>query len=95
MCVETGGDGPGGLSVLLVPLRNQQGVSMRKIPVSGGQARGTTSIELDDVEVPVENILGKEGQRMKYIMVCASRYGGHTWEADRFMCRRTSTTSDS
>ena len=75
MCVRTGGDGPGGLSVLLVPLKNQQGVSMQKIPVSGGQASGTTFIELDDVKVPVENILGEEGQGMKYIMVCISIAG--------------------
>ncbi|EME43726.1 hypothetical protein DOTSEDRAFT_62331 [Dothistroma septosporum NZE10] len=68
MCVRTGGDGPSGLSVLLVPLKNQEGVSMRKIPVIGGRASGTTFIELDDVKVPVENILGKEGHGMKYIM---------------------------
>jgi acyl-CoA dehydrogenase len=69
MCVRTGDKGPGGLSVLLVPLKNQEGVSMRKIPVSGGTASGTTYIELDDVMVPVENILGREGEGMKYIMV--------------------------
>ncbi|KAF2217315.1 hypothetical protein CERZMDRAFT_109065 [Cercospora zeae-maydis SCOH1-5] len=68
MCVRTGGKGPGGLSVLLVPLKNTEGVSMRKIPVVGGKASGTTFIELDDVKVPVENMLGKEGQGMKYIM---------------------------
>jgi acyl-CoA dehydrogenase len=48
---------------------------MQKIPVSGGQASGTTFIELDDVKVPVENILGEEGQGMKYIMVCISIAG--------------------
>lgn len=69
MCVRTGGDGPGGLSVLLVPLKNHAGVSMRKIPVMGGQASGTTYIELDDVKVPVGNLLGEEGKGMNYIMV--------------------------
>jgi len=34
----------------------------------GQQAGGTTYIELDDVKVPVENLLGVEGQGMKYIM---------------------------
>ena len=72
MAVRTGGDGAGGLSVLLVPLKGQEGVSMRKIPVSGGQASGTTFIELDDVKVPVENLLGKEGEGMKYLMVLNS-----------------------
>ena len=69
MAVRTGCDGPGGLSVLLVPLKGQEGVSMRKIDVSGGQASGTTFIELDDVKVPVENLLGKEGDGMKFLMV--------------------------
>ena len=69
MCVRTGDEGPKGLSVLLVPLKNQEGVSMRKIPVSGGRASGTTYIELDDVKVPVENLLGEEGHGMRYIMV--------------------------
>lgn len=72
MCVRTGGEGPKGPSVLLVPLKNQEGVSMRKIPVSGGRASGTTYIELDDVKVPVENLLGEEGQGMRYIMVRVS-----------------------
>ena len=49
MCVRTGGPGPGGLSVLLVPLKGHEGVSMRRIPVSGQKCAGTTFIELDDV----------------------------------------------
>lgn len=69
MCVRTGGEGPGGLSILMVPLKNQPGVSMRRMQVSGTKCSGTTFIELDDVKVPVENILGKEGEGMKYIMV--------------------------
>ena len=72
MCVRTGSpeSGAAGLSVLLVPLLGQKGVSMRKIRVSGQNAAGTTYIELDDVEVPVNNLIGKEGSGMKYIMVC-------------------------
>ena len=68
MCVRTGGPGPGGLSVLLVPLRGRKGVSMRRIPVAGQKCAGTTFIELDDVEVPVSNLIGKEGDGMKQIM---------------------------
>ncbi|KAK5172676.1 uncharacterized protein LTR77_002796 [Saxophila tyrrhenica] len=68
MCVRTGGAGPGGLSVLLVPLKGQEGVSMRRIPVSGQKCAGTTFIELDDVQVPVANLIGQEGQGMKQIM---------------------------
>jgi acyl-CoA dehydrogenase len=68
MCVRTGGPGPGGLSVVLVPLKGQKGVSMRRIPVSGQKCAGTTMIELDDVQVPVENLIGREGEGMKQIM---------------------------
>jgi acyl-CoA dehydrogenase len=92
MCVRTGGDGPSGLSVLLVPLKNQKGVSMRKIPVMGGTASGTTYIELDDVKVPVENILGKEGEGMKYIMVSCGKNIVPRSSANA--CRRTSITND-
>jgi acyl-CoA dehydrogenase len=45
MCVRTGGAGGGGLSVLLVPLKGQKGVSMRRIHVSGQKCAGTTFIE--------------------------------------------------
>ncbi|PNS18991.1 Acyl-CoA dehydrogenase [Sphaceloma murrayae] len=68
MAVRTGGPGPGGLSMMVVPLLNHAGVSMRRLKVSGQVSAGTTYIELDDVEVPVENVIGKEGMGMKYIM---------------------------
>lgn len=68
MAVRTGGRGPMGISLLVVPLKNQPGVNMRRLQVSGQQAGGTTYIELDDVKVPVENLVGKEGEGMKYIM---------------------------
>jgi acyl-CoA dehydrogenase len=68
MAVRTGGPGPGGLSMLVVPLLNTPGVSMRRIKVGGQTAAGTTFIELDDVIVPVENLIGTEGQGMKYVM---------------------------
>ncbi|KAI9752053.1 MAG: hypothetical protein M4579_005781 [Chaenotheca gracillima] len=68
MAVRTGGSGPGGLSLLLVPLKGHPGVSMRPIRVGGLAASGTTFIELDDVKVPVGNLIGEEGQGMRYIM---------------------------
>jgi acyl-CoA dehydrogenase len=66
MAVRTGGPGPGGLSMLVVPLLDEPGVDMRRIRVSGQTAAGTTFIELDDVKVPVENLIGQEGMGMKY-----------------------------
>jgi acyl-CoA dehydrogenase len=66
MAVRTGGPGPGGLSMLVVPLLDTPGVTMRRIRVGGQSAAGTTFIELDDVKVPVENLIGQEGMGMKY-----------------------------
>ncbi|KIX08783.1 uncharacterized protein Z518_03440 [Rhinocladiella mackenziei CBS 650.93] len=68
MAVRTGGPGPSGISLVVVPLKNSPGVTMRRLQVSGQQAGGTTYIILDDVKVPVENLVGKEGEGMKYIM---------------------------
>ncbi|KAJ9212856.1 hypothetical protein DTO166G4_5513 [Paecilomyces variotii] len=68
MAVRTGGPGAKGLSLLLVPLKNHPGVTMRKLKVSGQLTGGTTFIELDDVQVPVENLIGLEGHGMHYIM---------------------------
>ena len=68
MAVRTGGAGPGGISLLVVPLLDYSGVSMRRLKVSGQISAGTTYIELDDVKVPVQNLIGEEGMGMKYIM---------------------------
>ena len=70
MAVRTGGEGSGpvGLSLVVVPLLGQRGVSMRGISTGGGATSGTTYIELDDVRVPVGNLIGEEGQGMRYIM---------------------------
>lgn len=64
MAVRTGGEGSGaqGLSMLVVPLKGYPGVSMRRFKVGGQISAGTTYIELDDVKVPVENLIGEEGK---------------------------------
>lgn len=68
MAVRTSGPGASGLSLLVVPLLNQPGVSMRRLKVAGQISAGTSYIELDDVQVPAENLIGAEGMGMKYIM---------------------------
>lgn len=68
MAVRTGGPGAPGLSMLVVPLKNYLGVTMRRIRVGGQSSAGTTFIELDDVKVPVENLIGKENNGMLYVM---------------------------
>ena len=68
MAVRTSGAGPKGLSMIWVPLKGHPGVDLRRIKVSGQRSGGTTFIDLEDVEVPVENLIGEEGQGMRYIM---------------------------
>jgi acyl-CoA dehydrogenase len=68
MAVRTGGPGAQGISMLVVPLKTYPGVTMRRIRVSGQTSAGTTFIELDDVKVPVENLVGKENSGMLYVM---------------------------
>lgn len=70
--VRTGGKGMGGISVLVISL-SSKGVSMRRIANSGQKAGGASLIELDDVRVPVANLLGKENQGFKVIMVNFNR----------------------
>lgn len=58
MAVRTGDPGAGGISLLLVPLLDHPGVSMRRFKTTGGNTSGSTFIDLDDVKVPVENLIG-------------------------------------
>jgi acyl-CoA dehydrogenase len=69
MAVRTGGPGSGanGLSLLLVPLKTED-VEMRRFKVAGHISAGTTFIDLDEVKVPVSNLIGEENQGMRYIM---------------------------
>ena len=64
---RTGGPGPGGLSILLLE-RTMPGITVRKMETQFDNTHNTTFIELDDVKVPVENLVGKEGHGFKYIM---------------------------
>ncbi|KAJ5243275.1 uncharacterized protein N7469_001602 [Penicillium citrinum] len=56
-----------GISVFIVPL-NSKGISRRKMENSGVNSSGSTFMELDDVVVPVGNMLGKENQGFEIIM---------------------------
>lgn len=62
----------GGISVLVIPTASP-GLSMRRIPNSGQKAGGASLVELDDVHVPVENLIGRENQGFKVIMVNFNR----------------------
>lgn len=66
--VRTGGEGMGGISVLLIE-RSAGGVSTRKMDCQGVWSSGTTYITFEDVKVPVENVIGKVDQGFKVIMM--------------------------
>ncbi|WEW57687.1 hypothetical protein PRK78_003154 [Emydomyces testavorans] len=65
--VRTGGPGRKGISLLIIPLK-YKGVTRRRMYNSGVNASGSTFLEFDSVEVPVENLIGKENEGFKYIM---------------------------
>lgn len=65
--VRTGGPGAGGLSILLIP-RDLPGIKVRKMETMFDSTYGTTMVDLEDVMVPVQNLIGKEGEGMKMIM---------------------------
>eukprot|EP00357_Protocruzia_adherens_P027854 CAMPEP_0115034560 /NCGR_PEP_ID=MMETSP0216-20121206/40736_1 /TAXON_ID=223996 /ORGANISM="Protocruzia adherens, Strain Boccale" /LENGTH=372 /DNA_ID=CAMNT_0002413493 /DNA_START=249 /DNA_END=1364 /DNA_ORIENTATION=- len=58
--VRTGGDGMGGISLLLLE-KSMPGVNVRKITTTGSDGSGTSYIAFENVKVPVENRIGKEG----------------------------------
>ena len=59
--VRTGGEGAGGVSMLLIE-REHGGVSTRRMDCQGVWSSGTTYVTFEDVKVPVENLIGKENQ---------------------------------
>lgn len=66
VAVRTGGAGNGGVSVLLV--ERGPGVTAKVMDTMGWWASGTTYLTFEDVRVPVENLVGAEGEGFKYIM---------------------------
>ncbi|OJD19904.1 hypothetical protein AJ78_00098 [Emergomyces pasteurianus Ep9510] len=66
--VRTGEPGMNGISVLLIE-RSAGGVSTRKMDCQGMATSGTTYVTFEDVKVPVENLIGKENQGFKVIMM--------------------------
>ncbi|KEF55457.1 acyl-CoA dehydrogenase [Exophiala aquamarina CBS 119918] len=65
--VRTGGPSHGGISLLVIPLK-AKGVTTRRIDNQGVHASGSTFISFEDVEVPVENLIGKENYGFQLIM---------------------------
>lgn len=55
----------GGISLLLI--EKGPGVTTKQMKMLPGGASGTTIVEFDDVKVPVENLIGKEGEGLKLV----------------------------
>jgi len=84
-----------GLSVLLVDMRQAAGHGLTIRPIQTMMNHATTEIFFDDVEVPVENLIGQEGQGFRYlidglnaerILIAAECIGDGRWFLDR-ACR--------
>jgi len=66
--VRTGGEGPAGVSMLLIPM-DLEGVSRTALDrKQGWWCSDTATIYFDNVKVPVGNLIGEEGHGFKVIM---------------------------
>ena len=67
MC-RTGGDGPKGISTIVVPSPSE-GLSFGAFEKKmGWKAQPTTQVQFDDCAVPLANLVGEEGQGFRYAM---------------------------
>ena len=57
-----------GMSVLLVDMRKAVGNGLTIRPIRTMLNHATTELFFDDLEVPVENLIGEEGKGFKYIL---------------------------
>lgn len=57
-----------GLSILLVDLHTAARVGLTIRPIRTMMNHATTEVFFDDVEVPVENLIGEEGQGFRYLL---------------------------
>lgn len=66
--VRTGDKGMFGVSLIVIE-KTFPGVRSKKMVCQSGGASGTTFFSFDDVQVPVENLIGEENEGFKYIMM--------------------------
>jgi acyl-CoA dehydrogenase len=65
---EDAGKPSDGMSVLLVDLRQAVGHGLTIRPIRTMLNHATTELFFDDLEVPVENLIGEEGKGFRYIL---------------------------
>ncbi|UYO41746.1 acyl-CoA dehydrogenase family protein [Rhodopseudomonas palustris] len=66
--VRTGGDGPGGVSLLLIP-GDTPGLTRTPLKKMGWWASDTATLHFDNCRVPAANLLGTEGAGFMIIMM--------------------------
>ncbi len=67
VAVRTGGPGASGVSLLLIP-GDTPGLTRTKLAKMGWWASDTATLHFDACRVPVENLIGEEGQGFRLIM---------------------------
>ena len=67
VAVRTGGAGPGGVSMLLIP-GDTRGLSRTKLKKMGWWASDTATLHFDNCRVPAEYLVGQEGGGFQIIM---------------------------
>jgi acyl-CoA dehydrogenase len=81
-----------GLSMMLVDMRSAVGNGLTIRPVRTMMNHATTELFLDDLEVPVENLIGEEGKGFRYlldglnaerILIAAECVGDGRWFIER------------
>ena len=84
-----------GLSTILVDIRKSLGHGLTIHPIRTMMNHATTEVFFDDLEVPVENLVGEEGQGFRYlldglnaerILIASECIGDGRWFVDR-ACR--------
>lgn len=68
LAVRTGGPGPGGISVLVVPTATPGCSVGRKLRKVMAHASDTAELFFDNCRVPATNLVGEEGRGFSYIM---------------------------
>lgn len=76
VAVRTGGPGMKGVSLLLVE-KDMPGITIRRMKTQGWWTSATTFITFEDVQVPLENLIGKENDGFRPIM--------HNFNHERFV----------
>jgi alkylation response protein AidB-like acyl-CoA dehydrogenase len=66
--VRTGGDGMGGVSLLLIE-KSMPGVHCSRLATTGWLSSSTTLVRLENVRVPVQNLIGEENAGFMSIML--------------------------